>query len=508
VTFELPQVHFGQARGARLAWQMWGDGPATIVAVPPLAQNIEVAWEWHQLRAMLERFGTFSRYLHFDKRGTGSSDRRSRVPGIDERVDDLRAVMDDAGVSRAHFFVQSDGGPMAILFAATYPERVEGLILFGTGAAMLPPGVPEETRIRMRERRVSTWGTPQSHMVDDFAPSMAADQEYRTWHQRYERTAASSESLRELLDMIAEMDVREVLPTLDVPTLVIHRTNDLRVPVDLGRELAETIPGARMLELDGDDHFAYVGDLDEWMPEVERFVTGEVRSRPPAPATPPSVRIVTLGGFGVEVDGQALPTGAWGSRLARQLCKRLVAARGWPVTRDELIDMLWPDESDLRRLSARLSVQLSGVRRVLGRGVVADRETVRLDLDEVSTDLEDFYRATDDATVVAAYTGEFLPEDRYDDWSTAPRDEARTRFVAASRRLAGLELEAGDPLRAATLARGIIDADRYDDEAHRLVVEALLAAGETGQARRAHEAWAEALAEIGVTIDPFDRVAS
>lgn len=503
---DLP-VHFAQARGARLAWQVWGDGPANMLAIPPLAQNIEVAWEWPWIRTMLERFGTFSRYVHFDKRGTGASDRQSRIPGLDERVDDVRAVMDAAGFESAHLFVQSDGGPMALMFAHTYPERVESLILFGSGAHMLPRDMTEEQRVEARERRVAEWGTPQSRMVDDFAPSQAANQEYRSWHQRYERVAASTDSLRDLLDVVAEMDVAEILSEIDVPTLVLHRVGDRRIPVDLGRELARRIPGARLVELAGEDHFAYVGDLDEWMPEVEHFVTGEVQPRPHR-ARPATVRVVTLGGFGVEVDGDPVPTSAWGSRNARRLCKRLVAARGWPVPREELIDMLWPDEDDLRRLGARLSVQLSAVRRVLGRGVVADRETVRLDLDEVSTDLEDFYKATDDAAIVAAYTGEFLPEDRYDDWSGPVRDEARTRFITASRRLAEQERLRGDPLAAAAAARGIVEADRYDDDAHRVVVEALLEAGEVGEARRAHEAWTTAMAELDIAVDPFERVAS
>jgi pimeloyl-ACP methyl ester carboxylesterase/DNA-binding SARP family transcriptional activator len=503
---DLP-VHFAQARGARLAWQVWGDGPANMLAIPPLAQNIEAAWEWPWIAAMLERFGSFSRYVHFDKRGTGASDRQSRVPGIDERVDDVRAVMDAADFDSAHLFVQSDGGPMALMFAHTYPERVESLTLFGSGAYMLPRDITEEQRVENRERRVAEWGTPQSRMVDDFAPSQAANQEYRSWHQRYERVAASTDSLRDLLDVVSEMDVREILPSIEVPTLVLHRTGDQRVGVDLGRELAREMPNARLLELPGDDHFAYVGDLDEWMPEVERFVTGKVQPRQHR-AQPSSVRVVTLGGFGVEVDGELVPAAQWGSRNARQVCKRLVAARGWPVPREELIDMLWPDEDDLRRLGARLSVQLSAVRRVLGRGVVADRETVRLDVDEVSTDLEDFYKATDDAAVVAAYGGEFLPEDRYEDWSGPPRDEARTRFVAASRRLARHEMDRGQPLRAAEIARGILEVDRYDDDAHRLVVSTLLEAGEAGEARRAHETWAAAMAELDTTVDPFESIVS
>lgn len=491
-----PTINFAEARGARLAWQMWGQGSSTIVAIPPLAQNIEVAWESAFIRRMLERFGTFSRYLHFDKRGSGASDQQSHVAGIDERVEDLRAVMDDAGIERADFFVQSDGGPMALLFAATYPRRVDRLIMFGSGAC-LAPDVPEDIRIERRERQVAEWGTPDSRMVDFFAPSMAADQEFRTWHQRYERLSASAQSLRDLLDLSCEMDASEVLADLRVPTLVIHRTGDRVVPVEMGRHLAARIPDAQLLELPGDDHFAYVGDLDEWMPAVEEFVTGAVASTPP-PAPEPGVRIVTLGGFRVEAGGDPVATSEWGSRHARQLCKRLVAARGWPVTREELIDLLWPDETDMRKLGARLSVRLSEIRRVLGGGIVADRHIVRLDLDEVSTDLEDFHRARDDRAILAAYTGEFLPEDRYEDWTQQTRDEARTRFITAARRLAGTERDAGNPLRAVEYGRRILQVDPYDGDAHSLVVESLLAAGEPGEARRAHASWAATLEELGL----------
>lgn len=503
----VPPIHFALARGARLAYQEWGDRPATIVAIPPLAQNIEVAWEQPQIRAMLERFGTFSHYLHFDKRGTGASDRRSQIPGIDERVEDVRAVMDAAGIERAHLFVQSDGGPMAILFAVTYPERVESLILSGTGATLRPPW-PEEVRIERRERQVAEWGTPASRIVDAFAPSLAADQAFRTWHQRYERSAATTDSLRELLDLSAEMDVTEVLPDVDVPTLVVHRTGDQVVPVELGRHLADSIPDAVLVEVAGDDHFAYAGDVEAWMTEVEQFVTGTVQVRPDRPPSARRVRIVTLGRFAVEVDGEEVPVSAWGSRHARQICKRLVAARGWPLTRDALIDMSWPDESDLRRLSARLSVQLSALRRVLGGGVIADRQTVRLDLGEIHTDLETFYEATDDGAVVAAYSGEFLPNDHYDDWTEAPRSEARSRFVAAARRLIADGQARGHHHRAAALARRLVGADRYDERAHQALVESLLAAGEPGEARRAHRAWVHALGELEIPVPDFDGLAS
>ncbi|MDX1691384.1 MAG: alpha/beta fold hydrolase [Acidimicrobiia bacterium] len=498
---DVPPIQFADARGARLAYQMWGEGPATIVAIPPLAQNIEVAWEWPTIRRMFDRFGGFSRFLHFDKRGTGSSDRRSRVPGIDERVDDIRAVMDAADVESGHFFVQSDGGPMALLFAATYPERVESLTLVGSFAAREFPGTPEEY-VHRRDRAAAEWGTPDSTIVDRFAPSMAADQEYRTWHQRYERQSATTDSMRELLDLTFEMDVTEILGDLDVPTLVIHRTGDRAVPVELGRDLADRIPGARLLELPGDDHFSYAGDLESWMTEVERFVTGTVRPRPePTPRS--AVRIRTLGGFAVERDGAEVPVSAWGSRIARQVCKRLVAARGWPVTRDELIDLLWPDEADRARLGARLSVQLSHLRRVLGGGVVADRETVRLDLDEVDTDLEIFFAASDDAAVVASHPGPFLPEDVYDDWTGPTRDEVRTRFVAAARALANAAATRGDHVEAVQLGRRLVAEDRWDEDAHRLIVDTLVRAGEVGEARRSHEAYADAMAELDVEVPPF-----
>ena len=249
------------------------------------------------------------------------------------------------------------------------------------------------------------------------------------------------------------------------------------------------------------------GDLDPWMSDVERFVTGSAQARPKRKTSKPTVRIRVLGTFAVEVDGADVPTAAWGSRNARQVCKRLVVNRGRPVTRDEMIDMLWPDEFDRRRLSARLSVQLSAVRRILGGGVIADRQTVRLDLDEVSTDLEEFAAAVDDAAIVAAYGGELLPEDRYEDWVGPSRDEAQTRFVTAGKRRASLAIGHGDFADAARLTVRLIDADRYDEAAHQMRIHALASAGEIGAARHAHAAWAAAMSEIGVDVAPFDEVA-
>ena len=507
----IPSIEFADARGARLAYQSFGSGSHTIVSIPPMAQNIELAWERSEIRSMLERFGSFSRFIHFDKRGTGASGRRTAVNGIDERVDDLRSIMDAAGVDRAFLFASSEGGPMALLFAATYPERVEGLILNGTGASMMPEGMTDTERDASRSHQdqfVTEWGTPNSRVVERFSPSLADDAEFCQWHLRYERHAASQESLRELLELSLQMDVHEVLPGLDTRTLVIHRTDDRVVPVAFGRELAETIPGAQMFEQPGDDHFSYAGDMDGWMDEVERFVTGSVAPSTSHVRPPGAVRILTLGGFAVEIGSEPVPTAAWGSRRSRQLCKRLVAARGWPVTRDELIDILWPEEADMERLGARLSVQLSAVRRVLGGGVIADRETVRLNLDEVSTDIEDLYLATLDQDIVDAYVGEFLPEDRYDDWTMSTRDETRSKFVAAATHLAESSIAAGDTQRATGLAHRLIASDQFDGDARELLVRALLAAGHRREAEHARNAWVVTFAELGVDVPPLSTFAS
>lgn len=505
----VPPIRFANARGARLAFQAFGDGPHDVVAIPPMAQNIELSWERPEITVMFDRFSRFSRYVHFDKRGTGCSDRATTsVNAIDDRVDDLRAVMDAAEVERAHFFVSSEGGPMAILFAATYPDRVLSLTLNGTGACLAPPNLTAETREAAVERSLefaARWGTLRSPVVGFFAPSLADHEDFQVWHRRYERHSASPESLAELLELSLDVDVSAVLEGLAVPTLVIHRTNDRVVPVELGRELADRITGATLFEQDGDDHFAYAGDMHGWMDEFERFIAGSVAPRPRAVSG--SVRIVTLGRFAVEIGGEAVPTSEWGSRLARQLCKRLVAARGWPVTRDELCDLLWPDEWDTRKLGARLSVRLSGVRKVLHGGVVADRQTVRLNLHEVSTDLEEFFGADTDEAIIEAYTGEFLPEDVYDDWTAGIRDEARARFAMAARSLGEISLES-NPARSINLARRLLSADEYDTESHTLLVRALFAAGERREAERAHSAWKASFDELGLGVPAFSEVVS
>lgn len=367
---DVAPVRYARVGGASLAYQIWGEGPATIVAIPPMAQNIELTWERPEYRRMLTRLGSFAQVLHFDKRGTGASDRCAHMPTMDQRVEDLAAVMDAAGIHRAHLLGVSEGGPVALLFAVTYAERVDGVVLMGSGARI----VAEETTSDRTELWLAGWGTDETITLDVFAPSVASDPSYRAWEPRYERQSASPAALRELLAMIRAIDVRPLLASITAPVLVLHRRGDRVMPVELARETAAGIPNARLVELDGEDHFAQVGDVDGWLDHVEEFTTGSVGRREPAVAAGAvRVEIRTMGGFSVRVDGEDVPLTAWGSRRARQLCKRLTIAGGRPVPRDELVQMLWPDEPDAVKLGARLSVLLSNIRRVLGGGLVADR---------------------------------------------------------------------------------------------------------------------------------------
>jgi pimeloyl-ACP methyl ester carboxylesterase/DNA-binding SARP family transcriptional activator len=497
---DVPQVRFARSHGASIAYQIFGSGPP-LVAIPPMAQNIELAWEWPAIRAMLERFASFSTYLHFDKRGTGASDRTLPVPEIDQRVDDLRAVMDDAGIERAHVFGSSEGGPTAIMFAATYPERVAGLVLEGTGARLSDTDAAESVdpeRLELMMRFADCWGTPDSVTADLFAPSLATDVEYRAWHERYERQAASRDSIVTLLLLNGGMDVRDVLDHIQAPVLILHRVDDVVVPVRYARETASALRNAHMVELPGRDHFTYAADTERLLAEIEQFVTGQVVSR--APLRRRRVEIETFGRFRVLVDGDEVDPAAWGSRRARQLLKRLIVARGWPVTRDELTDMLWPDERDEQRLRPRLSVQLSAVRRILGGGVIADRSSVRLDLGAVDVDLVRFHQATDDVAIVESYGGELLPDDRFEDWTQAPRAEALVRFGAAAERLLA---STDDPEGAVGLASGVLVADPYHDGAHRTLIRSHVASGSLAAAAAAHAVYEQRMADLDLEADPL-----
>lgn len=506
--FAASPIRFARAGRTSIAYQMFGAGPPTLVAVPPMAQNVEHCWGWPGIRSMLERLGSFCRYVHFDKRGTGASNREVSLPEIDQRVDDLRAVMDDADIDRAFLLGTSEGGPMSLMYAATYPDRVAGVVLEGSAARLTDGQAPHDEEfvanvVRFAER----WGTAETITPELFAPSLVDDPAFRAWHGSYERQSASRDAILTLMRMNAQMDAREVLPRITVPVLMLNRVDDVITPIRFARETAAALPNARLVELPGADHFTYAAEVDTIVDEIERFVTGSVSTTVPAAARRrPHVAVTTLGRFAVFVDGEEVAPAAWGSRRARQLLKRLVVAEGGPVGRDELCDLLWPDEPDHDRLRPRLSVQLSTVRRILDGGVIADRDAIRLDVDHVRCDLVAFNRLTHDEAVVDAYTGELLPDDVYEDWADPPRAAARVRFLAAAHRLLELAVGSEEHLVAVELAARILDVDPYDDAAHRATVAGLHSNGSRGAAKAAYASYVSRMGDLGVRPESFDDV--
>lgn len=276
-----PQTKYAKSGGVSIAYQVVGEGPLDIVHIPEAWTPIEWLWEEPAYVRFLNRLASFSRVILFDKRGTGLSD---RVPSatLEERMDDVRAVMDAVGSTHAALFGVCEGGPMSLLFAATYPERTSALVLYGTYArfawdAEYPWGFSAEALDWFRKTVEESWGTGRSLTV--FAPSVVDDARFREWWSRCERLGASPGAACALMRMDAEIDVRDILPSVRVPTLMIHRTGDRLTPVGGARYTAARIPGARFIELPGDDHLFFVGDQDAILDEIGEFLTG-VRPSP------------------------------------------------------------------------------------------------------------------------------------------------------------------------------------------------------------------------------------
>jgi pimeloyl-ACP methyl ester carboxylesterase/class 3 adenylate cyclase len=275
-----PRTDYAKSGDIHVAYQLLGGGPLNLVFVPGFVSHVEHFWEDPSLARFLRRLASFSRLVFFDKRGTGLSDRVSEawVPTLEERMDDVRAVMDAVGFERAAIFAPSDAGSMAILFAATYPERTTALVLWGTFAAGVeepgyPWGAPPAQWDAMGERWREQWGRVV-FALESFAPSKVGDEHYKEWFGRLERLAASPGAAAMLARMNGDIDVRHVLPSISVPTLVLHRRGELVVPVEEGRFIAEHIPKAKLVELDGVDHWPWLGDADSAIGEIQEFLTG------------------------------------------------------------------------------------------------------------------------------------------------------------------------------------------------------------------------------------------
>jgi len=281
-----PRVRYARSGAVNIAYQVAGSGPIDIVFVMGWVSHLESFWSEPHFARFLTRLATRARLILFDKRGTGLSDPVpvSQLPSLDERLDDVRAVMEAAGSERAVLLGVSEGGPLCSLFAATYPEKTEALIMIGSYARRLrdddyPWGPTRDEHARFCQRIIEEWGGPVG--IEARAPSLAADPAFRDWWASYLRMGASPGAAVALTRMNAEIDVRDVLPSIRVPTLVIHRTGDQLLKIEEGRYLAARIPGATMVELPGADHLPFVGDQDALLDAVDHFLApARERSRP------------------------------------------------------------------------------------------------------------------------------------------------------------------------------------------------------------------------------------
>ena len=284
----MPRTRYAKSGDLNIAYQVFGDGPRDLVYIPGWVSNVELMWDDPVLASILRRFGTFSRVITFDKRGTGMSDQvpLTELPGLGARMDDVRAVMDAVGSEKATLFGHSEGGSMATLFAATYPERTEGLVLAGSYAKRVwsedypwaPKPADREDEVKETEE---TWGDPDAipaYILGD----RAHDRAFREWMARYFRLSASPRAAAHLLEMNTQSDTRAALQLIQAPSLLIYRTDDTDVRIDEGRWMASQIPNVRLVELPGSAHvFWAVEDPKPFVDEIEEFLTGFRESAEP-----------------------------------------------------------------------------------------------------------------------------------------------------------------------------------------------------------------------------------
>lgn len=276
---QMPDTHYAQSGDVNIAYQTIGEGDLDVVFVMGWISHLEYFWKEPHFANFLDRLASFSRLILIDKRGTGLSDRvpNDQLPTLERRMDDVRCVMDAVGSEKAVLVGVSEGGPMCALFAATYPEKTTALVMIGTYAKRTkdddyPWGVSKEDHENFFEIMRRDWG--EAVGIEERAPSLAADESFRNWWATYLRMGASPGAAVALTKMNAEIDVRNILPTISVPTLVIHRTGDQCLNVEEGRFVAEQIPGSKFVEFEGVDHLPFVGNQEEILDEIEEFLTG------------------------------------------------------------------------------------------------------------------------------------------------------------------------------------------------------------------------------------------
>jgi len=323
-----PKTQYARNGNVNIAYQVVGEGPIDLAIVPGFISHVDLWWTIPETTAFIRRLANFSRLILFDKRGTGLSDPVAGLSTLEDRMEDLHAVLDAVGSKRCALLGVSEGGPMSVLCAATYPERVAALLLYGTfptgNSDRYPPEMVEEAERRAAELTAIVeghWG--EGLAIEWFAPNLAGSPTMRRSWGLFERAAASPGMVAELLRSYREIDVTDVLPTLRVPTLVLHRTGDTAVPVESGRMLAENIPEARFVEFPENDHIPWFGDADALLEEIEEFLTGSRH------APEPDRALATV--LFTDIAGSTERAAALGDRRWRELL-----ARHQTVVRDQL----------------------------------------------------------------------------------------------------------------------------------------------------------------------------
>jgi pimeloyl-ACP methyl ester carboxylesterase/class 3 adenylate cyclase len=276
--FERPRTRYAKSGDINIAYQVMGEGPLDLIVVPGWISNVDMHWEMLGYEAWVRRLTSFARLIVFDKRGCGLSDRDVGDSTLEERMDDLRAVLDAVGSERAAVLGFSEGGSLAMMFAASNPERVQALALFGTfpcasEVADFPEGEPLRGTMQKIVHNIEEgWG--EGRTLVDISPSFANVPAAVEFQGRFERASLSPRAARMAMNWISEIDTRDVARSLHVPTLVMHRTGDQLIPVACGRWLGDNIPGAGFVELPGDDHAPWSGDSGLFTEELEEFLTG------------------------------------------------------------------------------------------------------------------------------------------------------------------------------------------------------------------------------------------
>lgn len=274
----IPETRYTWSDDVSIAYQVFGEGPPDIVVVPGWLSNLDLFWEEPSFVRFFQGLASFSRVLLFDKRGTGLSDRTTDSPTLEERMDDVRAVMDAVGSERATLFGYSEGGPMCALFAATYPERTQALVMNGSYARKrfaedYPIGASDEEIQEFFDLLPREWGGPL--WLETIAPSVATNPSFRSWWAKFLRGSGSLATATEISRMGYEIDIRHLLASIHVPTLVLHATGDRSTSIENGRYLASSISGASLVELDTEDHLPATSCPEQILAEIQRLVTGQ-----------------------------------------------------------------------------------------------------------------------------------------------------------------------------------------------------------------------------------------